>query len=75
MKTAIYFIFTCFISTGAFYGALYAKHPFPLYAIGFGIVALFIWGCGRRHKKRIEKNDRERMFLDYTRTQNRKSGY
>jgi hypothetical protein len=40
MKTAIYFIITCFISTGALLGATNAKNPFPAFAIAFGIWAL-----------------------------------
>jgi len=52
MKTAIYFIITCFISTGAMLGALNAKNPFPLFGIAFGIWALFLYGCHKRSRKR-----------------------
>lgn len=74
MKTFVYLIFTCFISTGALYGALYSKTPFLLYAVGFGIWALFLWGLNRRMKKNSERRDMERHFQDYMRQQVRKPG-
>jgi ABC-type transport system involved in multi-copper enzyme maturation permease subunit len=52
MKTAIYFIITCFISTGALLGATNAKNPFPAFAIAFGIWALFIWGYYQKNRQR-----------------------
>jgi hypothetical protein len=67
MKTAIYFIITCFISTGALLGATNAKNPFPAFAIAFGIWALFLWGYNRRSKKEAERRNRERMFEQYVR--------
>ncbi|QEM04963.1 hypothetical protein DIU31_016115 [Mucilaginibacter rubeus] len=67
MKTFVYLIFTCFISTGAFYGALYSKTPLLLYAVGFGIWALFIWGLNRRMKKNAERRDMERHFNEFMR--------
>jgi hypothetical protein len=67
MKTAVYFIFSCFISTGALLGALHAKNPFPAFAIAFGIWALFVWGYNRRSKKEAERRFRERLFEDYMR--------
>ena len=73
MKTFVYLVFTCFISTGAFMGALYSKTPFLLYAVGFGIWALFIWGVYRRMKKNDERRSMERQFQDYMRYQLRKS--
>jgi protein-S-isoprenylcysteine O-methyltransferase Ste14 len=72
MKTFVYLVFTCFISTGAFMGALYSKTPMMLYAVGFGIWALFIWGVYRRMKKNDERRDMERHFQDYMRYQTRK---
>jgi len=69
MKTFIYFVFTCLISTGALLGALNAKNPFPAFAAAFAVWALFIWGYNRRVKKRSEKNDMERMFRDHMRMQ------
>jgi hypothetical protein len=72
MKTFLYFVFTCFVSTGALLGALNAKNPFPAFAVAFGIWALFLWGYNRRAKKRAEKNEMERMFRDYMRMQYRK---
>jgi len=71
MKTAIYFIITCFISTGALLGATNAKNPFPAFAIAFGIWALFLWGYNRRSKKEVERRNRERIFEEYLRQQMR----
>jgi hypothetical protein len=69
MKTVVYLIFTCFISTGAFMGALYSKTPFLLYAVGFGVWALFLWGLNRRMKKNAERRNMERNFQDHMRYQ------
>jgi hypothetical protein len=55
MKTVIYFIGTCFISTGALLGALNAKNPFPLFLIAFGVWALFLWGYDKRNKKMVRR--------------------
>jgi hypothetical protein len=71
MKTAIYFIITCFISTGALLGATNAKNPFPAFAIAFGIWILFLWGYNRRSKKEAERRNRERMFEEHLRQQMR----
>lgn len=67
MKTFVYLVFTCFISTGAFLGALYSKTPFLLYAVGFGIWALFVWGLNRRLKQKAEKRQQEQQFSDFMR--------
>ena len=69
MKTAIYFIITCFISTGAMMGALNAKNPFLEFAIAFGMWVWFLWGYNRRSKKEAEKRNRERLFEEYLRQQ------
>lgn len=71
MKTAIYFIITCFISTGALLGATNAKNPFAAFAVAFGIWILFLWGYNRRSKKEAERRNRERLFEDYMREQMR----
>ena len=73
MKTVVYFLFTCFISIGCFYGALYSQTPFLLYAVGFGIWVLFIWGYIRRSKKSAERRHMERNFQDFLRYQVRNS--
>jgi hypothetical protein len=73
MKNIVYFIATCFISTFAFFGALGAKNPFPCFGVAFGIWALFIWGAGRRSKKRAEKRFHEQMFNEYMRSKTRGS--
>ena len=73
MKTAIYFIITCFISTGALLGATNAKNPFPLFGIAFGIWVLFLWGYNKRSKKNAERRNQERFFEDYMRDRLRKN--
>jgi hypothetical protein len=75
MKTFVYLVFTCFISTGAFMGALYSKTPLLLYAVGFGIWALFLWGVNRRMKKNAERRDRERYFNDFMRANRHQQRY
>jgi hypothetical protein len=69
MKTFVYLVFTCFIYTGAIMGALYSQSPFPLYAVGFGIWALFLWGLNRRMKKNAERRDMEQNFQNFMRHQ------
>ena len=69
MKTALYLIITCFISTGAMFGALGAKNPFPLFGIAFGIWALFIWGVVQRERESANRKGRERLFQEYMRSQ------
>jgi len=71
MKTTFYLIATCFISTFAFFGALGAKNPFPLFAVAFGIWALFIWGYNRRSKKEAARRFNEHMFNEYMRSKMR----
>lgn len=68
MKTAIYFILTCFISTGAFFAATNMKNPFPAFAVVFGIWVLFFWGWNRRIKKQSERRSMERQFENFMRS-------
>jgi hypothetical protein len=69
MKAVIYFIITCFISTGCLFGALNAPNPFPLFAVAFGVWALFIWGCHKRLKRKAEQRNREQLFDAFLRDQ------
>jgi hypothetical protein len=71
MKTFIYFVFTCFISTGALFGAMNAHNPFPAFAVAFGIWALFLWGYNKRSKAKSEKRAREQLFENYMRSKSR----
>jgi hypothetical protein len=68
MKTFIYFIITCFISTGALFGAMHSKNPFPAFGIAFGIWALFLWGYNRRLKKEAARRSREQLFENHMRS-------
>ena len=72
MRTAIYLIFTCLISTGALLGALNAKNPFPAFIVAFGIWALFLWGWSRRMKRNAERREMERNFQEFMRYQKRR---
>lgn len=65
MKTILYFIATCFISTVALLGATGMKNPFPNFGVAFGIWALFLWGYNRRAKKVAEREYRERQLQQY----------
>jgi hypothetical protein len=65
MKTALYFIITCFISTGVLLGAINAKNPFPAFGIAFGIWLLFLWGYQRRCKRQADRRYREKLFEYY----------
>ena len=68
MKTTIYFIITCCISTGAFMAATNMKFPFPAFIVAFGIWAVFFWGWNRRSKKQAERRSQEQLFADYMRS-------
>lgn len=68
MKTFIYFVFTCFISIGALFGAMHAHNPFPAFGLSFGIWALFVWGYLRRSKKEAGRRAREQQFENYMRS-------
>jgi hypothetical protein len=68
MKTASYFIVTCFISVGSLLVGLHTKNPFPAFIVAFGIWALFLWGYNRRSKKEADKRFRERLFENYMRS-------
>ncbi|WP_183580316.1 hypothetical protein HDF18_13170 [Mucilaginibacter sp. X5P1] len=68
MKTAIYFIISCLISTGSLLGGLHAKNPFPNFAVVIAVWALFAWGYNRRSKKEADKRSGERLFAEYMRS-------
>ena len=68
MKTTLYFILTLLISAGALLGAMNMKNPFPLFAVAFGIWALFIWLYHKRAKKEAARRSREQLFENYMRT-------
>jgi hypothetical protein len=71
MKSALFFLFTVFISIACFEAALDAGHPLLLYAIGFGIWLPFIWYCSRRNRRNGERSRRERLFREYMRNSRR----
>lgn len=67
MKTALYFILSCFISTGALLGATNSHNPFPGFGIAFGVWAVFIWGYNKRSRKASERRFKERIFEQHMR--------
>lgn len=60
MRTFIYFIATCFISTGIYFASLNSRHPEYGIAIALGFWAWFLWGYDRRMKKAQQRRDRYR---------------
>lgn len=55
MKTFIYLICTCFISTGVYFATLNSHHlPYGI-AIAIGVWAWFLWGWDRRSRKAAER--------------------
>ena len=75
MKTIVYFILTCCISTGAFMAATNMKYPFPAFIVAFGIWGLFFWGWNRRVKKQAERRFRERLFENFMRANRRQQRF
>lgn len=71
MKTAIFFLFTTFISIACLEAALGSKHPILLYVIGFGVWILFVRYCNRVIKRKAERRQMEQQFQDFMRTQSR----
>lgn len=71
MKTVIRLVITSFIGTGAFLAALSMSNPYPAYAVGFGIWILFFWSVSRRSQEASRRRERERMFDEWLRSQNR----
>ena len=68
MKTAFYFICTCFISTGFYMTAISSKTPVYGIVAAFGIWLLFFRGCNSRARKAAAKRERERLFDDFMRS-------
>jgi hypothetical protein len=60
MKTFIYFIATCFISTGIYFASLNGKHLTIGIALAIGMWAWFLWGYDRRMRKAEERRRRNR---------------
>lgn len=58
MKTFIYLIATCFISTGICLATLNSGHIVSGYAAAIGLWAWFLWGCDRRKRKAGQKRRR-----------------
>lgn len=73
MKTALFFLFTCFVVVGALYGALYAKHPLVLYGVAAGMIFLFSRYIARRNRRDAARRNMEQHFQEYMRYQMGKS--
>jgi len=68
MKTFLFFIFTCLISTGAMLGALHENNPFPNFTVAFGAWVFFVWVQGRRARRRNRQQHVEQQFREFMRT-------
>jgi hypothetical protein len=68
MKTAIYLVITCLISTGCFMATTNMENPFPAFGAGFGIWLLFIWGYNKRSRKAAQRKFQEHMFQQHMRS-------
>ena len=71
MKTFIYLCITSIIGSGAFLAALSMSNPWPAYAVGFGVWILFFWGVANRSRNASQRKERERLFDDWLRSQQR----
>ncbi len=71
MKTAVFFLFTLFISIACLETALGANHPLLLYAIGFGAWVPFGLYCRYRNRRNAERRDMEQQFQDFMRKSRR----
>ena len=60
MKKFIYFIATCFISTGIYFASLNSKYMAIGIALALGMWVWFLWGYDRRMRKAQERRDRNR---------------
>lgn len=72
MRTAIFFLFTTFVSIACLEAALGSKQPVLPYVIGLGVWALFAWYCSGRMKKKAERRYHEQQFRNFMRYQMRK---
>jgi hypothetical protein len=75
MKTAFYFICTCFISTGLYMAAISSKTPAYGILAAFGIWLLFFRGCNSRARNAAAKRERERLFEDFMRSRSNDHDY
>lgn len=71
MKTFVYLCITSIIGSGAFLAALSMSNPWPAYAVGFGVWALFIWGVVKRSQEAAQRRERERRVDNWLRSQTR----
>ena len=55
MRTFVYLVFTCFISVGAFMGALNSAAIWPGYLLGFGVWVWFVWNLDTRRRKAADR--------------------
>ncbi|NHA02668.1 hypothetical protein G7092_02610 [Mucilaginibacter sp. HC2] len=60
MRTFIYFIATCFISTGIYFASLNSSHLAIGIAAAIALWAWFLWGYDSRMRKAEERRNRNR---------------
>jgi len=71
MKTFVYLCITSIIGSGAFLAALSMSNPWPAYAVGFGVWALFFWGVVKRSQEAAKRRKRERLLDEWLGSQSR----
>ena len=64
MWSTIKFLGTLIISFIAMIGALGAENPFPLFAVAWGILIIYILSLRSKRKKEIDKERLIREILD-----------
>lgn len=59
MKTLLFFLFTCLLTTGCLMGALYASRP--LYCYGAAAAAIFLFARYAIHRRQRREQARRQM--------------
>jgi hypothetical protein len=59
MKTAIHFLLTLFISTGALRGATKSTNPWPYLAVTIIVWTLFVWRTAARCKRKNHQTEQK----------------
>ncbi|MBL4675885.1 MAG: hypothetical protein JKY70_06740 [Mucilaginibacter sp.] len=62
MKTFIYFIATCFLATGIYFGSLNGSQPAIGIILALLLWAWFVWGYDVRSKKGATRKNRDLNF-------------
>lgn len=71
MRTFIYLCITAMFSAGAMLAATTMSNPWPVFAVVVGVWVLFVRGVGNRDREDARRREREDMFDEWLRSQNR----